>query len=203
MRYCKSSARDTRFCTCVRHTTGVAAEIQATLRSEGIGLYYSNDNFIEILTPADQGLVLQLPALEKFPASVRDLLGPSYEKFERGDWRECFADACEAFENEARSHLKRGLRSTRIKILDKKGVAKKLSNAQIDRKTIGQLQHEFDQIQAPNYLDAQIAQTLAAINPDRVGVIHKKRKGRTEASLRKNVGRLMWTIINTLEEMKK
>ncbi len=177
MRYCKSSARDTRFCTCIRREVGVAAEIQAALRADGIGLYYANDNFIEILMPADQGLVLQLPDLGNFPASVRDLLGPSYEKFERGDWRECFSDACEAFENEARAHLKRGLRSTRIRILDKKGALKKFSNAQIDRKTIGQLQHEFDQIQAPNYLDSQIAQTLAAINPDRVRGCAQKEKG--------------------------
>jgi hypothetical protein len=203
LRYCRSCSRDTRIATCVRHEADVPASIQMILRREGIGLYYTNDDFMEILPPNDQALTLQLPDLQRFAAAVRDLLGPSYEKFERGDWRESFSDACQAMENEARAHLKRSLTSGRIKVLDKNGRPRKLTNAQIDRKTIGQLHHDFDQIQSPNYLDSQISKALAAINPDRVGVVHKKRRHRTEASLRRNVGHLMWTIINVLVEMKK
>jgi hypothetical protein len=203
MRYCKSCTKDMRFATCVPAGIEVPTAIVTALRRDGIGLYNANDEVMEILPPADQAVALQLPELGNYTAPIRDMLGSSYEKCRRGDWREGFEDACQAFENEARAHLKRGLKSGRIKILDKTGNPKKLTAKQIDKKTIGQLQHEFKQIQSPNYLDSQIAQTLEAINSDRVGVVHKKRKSRTEASLRKNVGHLMWTIINCVVEMKK
>jgi hypothetical protein len=201
VRYCKSCTKDMRFATCVPAGIELPTSMVMALRRNGIGLYSTNHDVMEILAPTDQAVALQLPELRGFSAAIRDMLGPSYEKCGRGDWREGFEDACQAFETEARAHLKRG--SKRIKVLDKKGNVIKLTAKRIDKMTIGQLAHQYAQIQSPNYLDSQIAQTLTAINPDRIGVVHKKRKGRAETSLRKNVGHLMWTIINCVVEMKK
>ena len=109
-------------------------------------------------------------------------------------------DACQGLETEARRYLKKWTRTGRIKILRKKGPVT-LTNAQIDRMTMGQLAEAFRDIQAQNQADNVIGRALATINRDRVGVVHHKRKKVTERRLRANVGQHMWTIIAAMKEL--
>src|SRR5439155_25886598 len=104
--------------------------------------------------------------------SVRGQLGSAYEKIARGDWRDAFQDACQALEDEARKHLKRWSKTTRIKVQRNTG-PHILPAKQIDRMTMGQLAKAFREIVSPNQLDTIIGRTLDDIVDDRNLVIHK------------------------------
>jgi len=79
------------------------------------------------------------------------------------------------------------------------GKPRQISEADIEAMTMGALAKAFAEIQTKNQADSQIASVLAAINKDRVRVVHHKGKPDTEASLRKNVGQHMWKIISGLK----
>jgi hypothetical protein len=148
-------------------------------------------------------LNVSLPKLETPPSQMRKILGPVYEQFNRSQWREGFEDACQAVETHARRYLAKGLASGRIALVTAKGKSRSLTTAQIDKLTLGQLAVAFAEIQNQNHADASIAKVLARINKDRVGVAHHKAKPATEARLRKNVGRHMWSVIAALKELTR
>jgi len=64
---------------------------------------------------------------------------------------------------------------------------------------MGSLAKHFGEIAAKNSTDSQIEKALATVNKDRVSVVHHRHKLRTETRLRQNVGRHMWTIVETLK----
>jgi hypothetical protein len=199
--YGRSCGGDTRVAVCVPPYANIPAAELAQLQQLRVGLYtVLPQNLLEQLAPPDLGINVALPPLENMPARIRELLGPSYEQFARAQWRECFEDACQVLEHEARSYLKRGIRMQRITILGKKGPVT-LSKKQIDKFTMGKLANVFSTIQAQNHADAVIEQALKTINPDRVGVAHFKRRATTERRLRKNMGRHMWVIVAALHVM--
>lgn len=201
IRYCKSCGKDTRLGICLPSTMAVPAGEVASLRQKGIGLYAAfDDRLDESIAPADLALNVQLPEANTLAPGIRQVLGTAYEQFQRTQWREGFEDACQGLETEARRYLKKWTRTGRIKILRKKGPVT-LTNAQIDRMTMGQLAEAFRDIQAQNQADNVIGRALATINRDRVGVVHHKRKKVTERRLRANVGQHMWTIIAAMKEL--
>ncbi|MHB1172719.1 MAG: hypothetical protein ACYCZY_09545 [Lacisediminihabitans sp.] len=124
-----------------------------------------------------------------------------YEQFERGQWRDGFRDATQVLEQHAQTYLKKGIRTTRITVLDKTGKIRPLTPEQIDRLTLGQIGNVFANIQTPSQADSLIGQVINLVNPDRVRVSHKKGKGSTEKKLRTNVGKHMWAIASALKLM--
>jgi len=63
---------------------------------------------------------------------------------------------------------------------------------------MGQLAQVFREIISPNQLDLIIGQTLDDVLGDRNLVMHKKRRARTEARLRRNWRAHFWKIVGAL-----
>lgn len=200
-RYGKSCGRDTRVALCLPSSSTVAAAEQAKLQAQGIGLFFASAaEILQPLQPQDLALNLLLPERGSLSPTVRAVLGPAYDHFEQGTWREGFDEACQAFEVEARRYLKKWTKTNRVLITTNKGPTK-LALKTIDKLTMGALARTFGKIQIQTALDVQIWKTLKAINTDRVAAAHHKAKKTSETRLRKNVGRDMWAIIKALKDM--
>jgi hypothetical protein len=198
--FAKSTSRDTRIVLVIPAEAVIDAKSEAALRSLGIGLVAaSEEGCVERLVGRDLALGVQLPELSQLPRKVQRILGPAYEQFGRGQWREGFEEACQALEREARRYLKAGLRSTRIKIVRKKDASP--SASEVDKMTMGQLAGAFTSIESKNKVDSLIGETLKTVNKDRIGVAHHKAKKRTETRLRSNVGRHMWSVVAVMKEV--
>jgi hypothetical protein len=196
--YARSTGQDTRCAICLSQKAQIDADQEAALRTKGVGLFRASaDGATECIPPSDLGLNLALPELARLPKKIRRLLGGAYEQFRRTQWREGFEDACQALENEARRHLRDGIRNGRIHIMTKSG-PNNPPLSRVEKMTMGQLGDHFSRIQNQTHADSVVCQALARINKDRVGVAHHKGKRRTESSLRKNVGKHMWTIVAAL-----
>jgi hypothetical protein len=203
VRYGRSCSGDTRLALCMPSLSSVNEKAHVFLADKGVGLYRcSTADFLEALPPRDLAFNLELPELRDLSSPLRRVLGPVYEKFDRGDWREGFQEACLVLESEARLYLRSGIKSSRIKILDDNGNPRNPRVRDIDRMTLGQLGHAFSRIESQNHTDSLLTKALPQINPDRIGVVHKKLTARTERRLRENVGRNMWTVINCLRQIK-
>ncbi len=201
VRYGKSMPSDTRLALCVPSTAAVSNEDRATLKDMRVGLFaLDGADLFESLPPQDLSLAVELPDLHALKPRVRSLLGHAYEQFDDGDWREGFGEACRSLEVEARSYLKRGSRTGRIKVQSKNG-PRQLASLEIEGMTMGQLAQIFGKILTPTQLDEVVGQALTKLNRDRIGVVHHKRKKVTENRLRKNVGRHMWVIVHALTEL--
>jgi hypothetical protein len=195
--YSKSTARDTRVSVCMPASAAVSAGTEEELRKLGVGLLRFGTTIAEAIAPIDLALNVELPAL---PPSLREALGPAYEKYQRGEWRECFEEACNALEEEARRYLKRWSKTGRIKVQRKKGPMQ-LTISQINGLSMGGVRNAFRDILSPTSLDSAIEQVLAAVNPDRVERVHRRRAKRTETRLRRNMGKHMWQIVNVMKQM--
>ena len=199
VKYAKSCGTDTRVAVCLPHTVVVTAEDAASLRDQRIGLFFSSkEGVVEQLAPADLALNVALPDRAALPQKLKELLGSAYDQFDRTQWREGFVDACYVLETESRTYLKKWSKTGRIKVL-RKGVPTTLSVKQIDKMTMGQLVRAFGSIQAQNHADSQVHKALSALNRDRIGVVHHKKKAWTEKRLRTNVGQHMWKIVAALK----
>lgn len=202
VRFAASASSDTEVAVCLPDHAKINSSTMTFLQSRRIGLYVATaDNCVERLPPADLALKIALPEISQLPKKIRELLGPVYEQFERGQWREGFKEACQILEEQARRHLKKGFHSSRIVVLDKNGNARPLRDATIDKMTLGALAQTFINIKTPNSADDLIAKSLKSINPDRVASTHHEAKKTTEPSLRRNVGKHMWTIIAAIKEI--
>jgi hypothetical protein len=199
--FAKSCPRDTRVALGMPSNPTDAAE-HDKLREEGVGLYVVQSGTVtEVLAGRDLAVSIGLPTLADYPTAVRRSLGAAFEQIGRGNWREGFEDACVALESEARRYLKRHMATGRIVIVNAKGI--RLTGTSVDRMTIGKLAATFLRIPTMNVSDSKIAGTLKQINDDRIRVAHKKGTGRAEAALRRNVGRMVWTITANMEEVFK
>lgn len=199
-RYAASCTRDTRVAVCVPDSA-IGGEIVPRLQEMRVGLYVAGDAVREVLPPRDLAVNLQPPDLQALPRRIRQLLGPVYEQLARSQWREAFEEACQVVEVEARRYLKKGNATGRIVVVAQGGI-RTLSAGNIDRMTLGQLAIAFANIQTPNRNDTVVAQALAAINPDRVGVAHHKNRKATESRLRRNVGRNFYVIVAALKALQ-
>jgi len=199
-RYARSCPNDTRIALALPGSQSLTARSERKLNELGIGVYaVFSDRVIERMTPRDQALNAQLPPIKSLGPVLREKLGHVYEQFVKSEWREGFEAACQVLEVEARRHLVSGCNTGRIVLLRPNGKPRQISEADIEAMTMGALAKAFAEIQTKNQADSQIASVLAAINKDRVRVVHHKGKPDTEASLRKNVGQHMWKIISGLK----
>lgn len=199
----KSSGSDFRVVVALSGSTELPISIEGLLRDLGVGCILHNEGLtVERIAPADLALNVELPELGEMPARMRAGLGPAYEHFRNGYWREGFSDACQAFENEARKYLKRHSRTGRVLVL-RRSTPVQLSAREINKMTMGQLAGTFRFIVNRNVPDTVVGETLAAVNKDRVGVAHKKASKAVETRLRLNVGRHMWTLVAGFREVIK
>lgn len=202
VRFAASASGDTEIALCLPDHITISHSAMAFLQLRRIGLYVAAANTcVERLAPTDLALKVALPEIGQLPLRVRRLLGSVYEHFDRAQWREGFKDACQILEEQARRHLMKGLQTSRIVVLDSRGTPRLLTDAHIDRMTLGALATAFANIKTPNAADDLIAKSLASINPDRIASTHHRSKTSTERSLRRNVGKHMWTIIAALKEL--
>ena len=192
--YARSCNDDTRIVVAIPTAAPRPARMVDELRSLNVGLFLVDaGNVSEHFEPRDLGLDFELPDIQA-PQRLRELMGPVHEKFERGDWREGFGDACGALESQAKRHLKRGVLTGRIVVLTEKGNPQTLTPQRIDRLTLGQLRDTFQRIQNQNLVDTTVHGAIDRILSDRNALVHAKQKKQTEAALRRNVGQNMWAI---------
>lgn len=195
--YGKSAGQDFRVSFAVPVAAGLRAEVRDELGEAGAGLLELDGNGCEERVVAqDLSLNVELPSLASMPQAVRRLLGPAYDQFDHGNWREGFEAAAQALEEEARRYFKRHLARMIL-------VGKPVTARVINRMTLGTLAKSFQRIQNQNLDDKQIGATLDAINKDRIGVVHHRGKKRAEGRLRANVGRHMWAICGAMKHVVK
>ncbi len=199
--YCGAVPTDMRLGLGMPEEAVPGHEEMTRLQDLGVGLYLVGRGRVrELLAPTDQGMhgaAAKLPILADLSRPVRELIGPVYEKIGRGDWREAFQEACQVFEDEARKYFKHWSKTTRIKVHRKVG-PHTLSANKINHLTMGQLAQVFREIISPNQLVLIIGQTLDDVLGDRNLVMHKKRRARTEARLRRNWRAHFWKIVGAL-----
>jgi hypothetical protein len=128
---------------------------------------------------------------------VRQLLGESLDRLERGDWRPAFEDACVVLEEESRAYLLRNLKMGRVKYEDG-GKIKVPSVKQIKKMPMGALKDIFCRLVAQNKLEANLCSALSSLNPDRILRAHRRRSKGAEGALRRRVGSHFWLINNAL-----
>ncbi|MES2242154.1 MAG: hypothetical protein V4639_04705 [Pseudomonadota bacterium] len=202
----KSLTTDFRVAICI---SGDAAakhlpKHQLKIKELGIGIYISADGKLaKFSDPVDQNIKVALPDLKSLPRAVQKVVGPAYEHFSGGRWRDCFEEACKGFEQLARPYFKKAINDGRLSVYDAAGQIRNPSDERIEKLTLGQLATELGRARPLNALDSQIQKALTQVNPDRVGLVHKNQRVATERRLRKNVGLHMHVIIQVLKELKK
>ena len=198
-RFGKSCGYDLRVLICVPENPQPSLKDQGQIRARGCGLWtISSSGVTTVIPPHDLAISIVLPERRSLPPRLKTLLGTAYEQFDQTSWREGFDEACKVLEIEARRYLRHWMQTGRIQLMAKKG-PRKLTGPQVDKLPMGELAKVFRQIVAKTRTDSQVEKALAAINDDRVLRTHHKDKKTTESSLRRNVGRHMWTIIETLK----
>ncbi|MEI8015419.1 MAG: hypothetical protein WCH20_11355 [Nitrospira sp.] len=198
-RFGKSCGYDLRVLICVPKNYQPSLPDQEQIRAKGCGLWtVSSSDVTIVIPPHDLAIGIVLPERRSLLPRLKTLLGTAYEQFDQASWREGFDEACKVLEIEARRYLRHWMRTGRIQLMAKKG-PRTLTRSQVDKLPMGELTKVFRQIVAKTRIDSQIERALAAINADRVLRTHHKHKKITESSLRRNVGRHMWTIIETLK----
>ncbi len=211
-RFAKACSTETRVIVCVPPDIPRAALIEQSLREAGIGiLLASPTGVMELVASRDLTINVSLPELRTMPRKMQRLLGPVYEKFERGQWQDGFSDACQVLEVEARRYLLEGVRRGRLtfRALPPPGARVRASSAPrkvkvyseraISRMTLGGLAVAFSEIEIQNHADVVILNALSHVNRDRVGRAHHAARAVTDRRLRTNVGRHMWVVADGLK----
>jgi hypothetical protein len=207
IRYGRSSNSDFRVAVAIPADKDRQLDVEDTIRTLGAGIYQVGgaSTAVELYMPHDLSVNVSLPDLGNMPLRVKRALGPMYEQMGRSQWREGFETGCQAFEDECRKYLKKGLAGGRIVVLDKAGRRRNLTEKVIDGFTMGKLAIAFANIQTPTHADSALAKILAKIRPRRNAVVHKKTTPATEARLRANVGKDVWLLfagIKTICDIK-
>lgn len=165
-----------------------------------IGLYEFKSGVIsEIIPPQDLAFQVSLPNLAHAKSATRKSLGPAFDQILRGHWREGFESACQALEALSRRHLIDGLKGPRLQFRDKTGKTVTVTKARVEKATLGAVGTLLTQASPMNAKDAVLQKAILRINAARIDVAHKKYA--REATLRKNVGALIWIIYNAIEEV--
>lgn len=200
--YGRSQQKDTRvtFCAPRSRIDDASVFLATELR---VGLLAVNGQSLSVANPTDLAVPVELPPMEDLPEQLWPYLGGIYQKFASADWRDALGDACQLIEGLSRTYLSDGVSTSRIKILDKNGVEKHFSAEQISKMTLGQLAVCFNRIANRNYKDSVLANILPTINPERVGLAHKRADPAVEVDVRKKAGNHMHAIIGCLEELTR
>jgi hypothetical protein len=198
----RSRGADTRVWCAMPEDARRTGKEDLKLKELGVGLLLVGESgAAEMLAAKDIAVSVVLPGVKTLPRRVQKALGPVYDHFDRAEWREGFEEACLALEDAARKHLWRGVRAGRITILTSSGMREQLTKQKIDGFTMGQLADRFSRIVQQTHADRVIGDSLKKVNPDRIGVVHHKRRAAAEAKLRRNVGSQMWLIVGALKEI--
>jgi hypothetical protein len=164
----------------------------------GVGLATLIDGAVQFeLVPRDLAFHAQAPDRDSMKPRVRALLGEALDRFERGDWRPAFEDACGIFEEECRAYLLRNRKMGRVTYLAG-GKTKEPTEKQIRKMTMGALKDVFCALVSQNQIEANLCAALTRLNPDRVRRTHNRRSRTAEAALRRRVGTHFWLIGNAL-----
>jgi hypothetical protein len=204
VQYGRTCPRDTRIVLILTDSATVKSKDEQKLVELGVGVLICNTrDCYERLGGKDQALMYALPPQKALPPRVRRMLAPAYVQFDRGDWREGFKTACQIFEIEARTYLRKALSVGKVQLITKTGKVSKVQPETIDKATQGQLAEYYGMIASPNKTEAFLEQALKRLNGDRVRAIHHGRMRGTETRLRKNVGQNMLVIVNALDNLYK
>ncbi len=199
-RFAKACRTETKVVVCLPAESPRPERHEEALREAGVGiLISSNTGVMELVAPRDLAIEVPLPERATMPTRLRRQLGPVYEKFDRGEWQDGFADACQVLETEASRYLIDGIRRGRVTFRTKAGNAKTYAAIDINRMPIGPLSNAFSEIEIQNYADVVILNSLQRINPDRVGRTHHAARAATQTRLRHNVPRHMWVLVEGLK----
>lgn len=202
VRFSQSCGRDTRVAVCVPEDFILSSNDEAQLRQRQVGLFrLMSGTVVDSIPAMDLALHVSLPPLTSLDPRIRAKLGPTYEKFDRSEWRDAFKAACQLVEAEARRYLIAGLKRRKLTFVDDKGKVYSLTGPKVRKMTLGALGRSFAEIQKQNHADRVIATVLELINPERVGATHFEALGKTETKLRQNVGRHMYRLIAALKEL--
>lgn len=197
-----SQLSDTRITFVAPNVEALGVDGVLEIRQANLGILVGlNGHLVEIAAPADLAVRVALPELNDLPPELWPLLGPAYDRFQRGEWRDGLAEACQAVEAHARRYLADGVRQGRVVVLDDRGRVRNLTEQQVGRMTLGQLSVAFRGIQNRNHADSVISNILPAINPERVGLAHHRDDPEVEGQLRQNAGNHMHAIIACLEDL--
>ncbi len=202
--FARNQPGDTRVCWAVPEGAVVTGEDMALLRAAGgIGLLRVAGSQVRFEVQAnDLALKLVLPERAQLPRRLRQVLGSSFDHFDSGNWREGFEEACKTLEEAARAHLKKWVRTGRIRLVGGQG-PRRPKMKEIDKMTLGDLARAFETIEHQTYADNVLGQALSSINRDRVGVTHRKKRAITERRLRRNIGGHMRTVVTALREIPR
>lgn len=203
IRFCEASASDSRLAICLEHADAISATELASCKAGGLGIGVIIDAaFHWLAEPRDIAFHVSLPERTTLKPHVRTLLGDAYDRFDQRDWRAGFESACLVLEEEGRKYL---LRNQPIGRVSYKRGNKQISPSrkEINRMTLGSLAMVFCNLVRQNQIEAQLCSALDRLNPSRIHRIHKARRGRSEAVLRRQVGAKMWLIVNALNVLPK
>jgi hypothetical protein len=202
VRYAKSCQRDTRIALALPSHAAVKQADEEKLKLLGVGLLIIGASGpYERLPPHDQALGQVWPVLSSLPKKVRRLLGPAYARFDRGEWREGFGDACQVLEAESRKYLMAGVAAGQIRLVSPSGKPNRTTPATIGTQSLGQLAASYKLIQSPNASEAAVERALTRLNADRIAFAHYRANAVAEKRLRRNVGQHLFVIINALKTL--
>ncbi len=197
-RFCCSCSTDTRLTICFAPGTQIAAGHLATLRTKGVGIAFVSLDLIQHDCEArDLAFHARAPDRNRMKPKVRQLLGEALDRFERGDWRPAFEDACAIFEDACRAYLIKSCKMGRAKY-QSGGKIKSPTVKDIKRMPMGAMKDIFCSLISQNKLEANLCSALTQLNPDRIRRAHKRTLKRSETALRKRVGSHFWLINNAL-----
>lgn len=197
-RFARSCGTDTRLTVCCPADFQPFAHELHSLRGSGIGLIILTDNgFQPAVEARDLAFHAQAPDRAALKPRVRELLGEALDRFERGDWRPAFEDACGILEEQCRAYLLQNLKMGRVKY-QAGGKIKVPTRKQINKMTLGALKIIFCKLKSQNHIEANLCSALSKLNPDRVRRAHFRGQSRSDAALRKRAGTHFWLISNAL-----
>jgi hypothetical protein len=197
-RFCCSCSTDTRLTICFPPGLEIAANHLATLRTKGVGVAFVASDLIQHDSEArDLAFHARAPDRSRMKPKVRELLGESLDRFDRGDWRPAFEEACAVFEEACRAYLIKNCKMGRAKYQNG-GKVQSPTVQQIKKMPMGALKDIFCRLISQNKLEANLCSALTQLNPDRIRRAHKRTLKRSETALRKRVGSHFWLINNAL-----
>jgi D12 class N6 adenine-specific DNA methyltransferase len=188
----------TRLTICFPPGVQVAANHLATLRAKGVGIAFVALDLVQNDSEArDLAFHARAPDRARMKPKVRELLGESLDRFDRGDWRPAFEDACAIFEEACRAYLVKSCKMGRTKYQSGSKI-KSPTVQQIQKMPMGALKDIFCSLVSQNKLEANLCSALTQLNPDRIRRAHKRSLKRSETALRRRVGSHFWLINNAL-----
>ena len=199
--YCKSCTADVRICLFFPKSDALSVKELSYCTKWGVGVYVLEQGRFECLVQeVDLAFQAELPNRRSLNANTRRLLGPAYDQFGRGEWREGFESAARVLEEECRRYLSKQVNAGRNSFKSGSKI-KALTRMEIRGMTLGGLKDVFCNFLSQNSLESKLCAGLTRLNPLRIDRIHRPSSRATENRMRARVGRDMWLIVNLVKEI--